>query len=88
MDKPISHTVSFEEGTIYTVNLNTPIIRYPENHILTPDDVNKVWTTPGLKVITVHNAGITQLGKDTLMLFRSHLRCGISVLGIARSRLD
>ncbi len=48
--------------------------------------MNKVWTDPDRQIITVHNAGITRLGEDTLMVFRSHLRCGISVLGIARSR--
>jgi predicted GH43/DUF377 family glycosyl hydrolase len=40
---------------------------------------------PGLQVTTVHNAGVTKVGGDTVMLFRSHLRCGKSVLGLARS---
>ena len=86
MDKPVSRTVLFEDRVSSTVNLNTPFIRYPENPILSSHDVNKVWTDPGLQVMTVHNAGVTQLGEETLLLFRSHLRCGISVLGVARSR--
>ncbi|MCF6335698.1 MAG: hypothetical protein L3J12_08155, partial [Spirochaetales bacterium] len=56
------------------------------NPILSYHDVNKVWADPGLQVVTVHNAGITQVEEDTIMLFRSHLRCGISVLGVARSK--
>ena len=86
MNKIVNRSISFKEEYNSTVSLNTPVIRYPENPILTSHDVNKVWTDPGLQVITVHNAGITQLGEDTIMLFRSHLRSGISVLGIARSR--
>ena len=86
MDKLVSRIVSFEDGLSSSVNLNSPFIRYPENPILSSHDVNKVWTTPGLQVMTVHNAGVTQFGEETLLLFRSHLRCGISVLGVARSR--
>jgi len=37
-------------------------------------------------VITVHNAGITLFKDEVLMLFRSHLRNGMSILGIARSK--
>src|SRR6185436_18911124 len=55
------------------------------NPILTARQVNAVWTEPQLKVVTVHNAGVAALGSQTVMLFRSHLRCGISVIGIARS---
>jgi len=86
MDKLISRTVSYDNKLHLTVNLNNPVIRYQENPIITCHDVNKVWKDPGLQVITVHNAGITQMGEDTLMLFRSHLRSGISVLGLARSK--
>ena len=86
MDKQVSRTVSFKDGLNFTVSLNTPLIRYPKNPILSSHDVNKVWADPGLQVTTVHNAGVTGLGEDTVMLFRSHLRCGISVLGVARSR--
>ncbi len=86
MGEPIYRTVSFKDGFSATVTPNTPFIRYPKNPILSSSDVNKVWTNPSLQVITVHNAGVTRLGEDILLLFRSHLRCGISVLGTARSR--
>ena len=68
------------------INLLSPVVRYLENPILTAHDVNKVWTKPELQVVTVHNAGITRLEEETIMLFRSHLRSGISILGIARSK--
>ena len=67
-------------------NLSDPVIRYKKNPLVTAKDVNKVWTDPKLQTITVHNAGITEYDGDVLMLFRSHLRNGISVLGIARSK--
>lgn len=68
-----------------TPNLLNPVIRYQNNPIVTSSDVNSVWDEPQLQTITVHNAGITEFEGDVLMLFRSHLRNGISVLGIARS---
>ena len=68
------------------LDLCNPIIRYKDNPIITPYDVNIVWTDPKLQTITVHNAGITEYDGDVLMLFRSHLRNGMSVLGIARSK--
>lgn len=68
------------------LDLCNPIIRYKENPIITAKMVNKIWTDPKLQVITVHNAGITEYNGDVLMLFRSHLRNGISILGIARSK--
>ncbi len=71
--------------TLGRIDLDTPVLRYAGNPILTCHDVNRVWTAPGLKVKTVHNAGVTRYRGEVLMLFRSHLRCGISVLGIARS---
>lgn len=67
------------------VDLNNPVARYPMNPILTSEEVNAVWSDPGLQVITVHNAGIALYRDETVMLFRSHLRCGRSVLGLARS---
>jgi predicted GH43/DUF377 family glycosyl hydrolase len=67
------------------VDLNNPVARFHLNPILTARDVNRVWTEPGLQVTTVHNAGIALFQSETVMLFRSHLRCGMSVLGIARS---
>ena len=68
------------------INLNNPLKRYKGNPILSATEVNKIWTDPKLQVITVHNAGITEYNSETIMLFRSHLRNGISVLGIARSK--
>ncbi|MGV3684176.1 MAG: hypothetical protein ACO1NS_01035 [Daejeonella sp.] len=62
-----------------------PVIRYNKNPILTSAEVNRVWDEPQLQTITVHNAGITAFDGEILMLFRSHLRNGISVLGLARS---
>jgi len=69
-----------------TINLCNPLQRYEGNPIVTATDVNKVWTDPKLQVITVHNAGITMYNDEVIMLFRSHLRNGISILGIARSK--
>lgn len=68
------------------LDLCNPIIRYKNNPILTSSDVNKIWTDPVIQTITVHNAGIAEYNGVTIMLFRSHLRNGISVLGIARSK--
>jgi predicted GH43/DUF377 family glycosyl hydrolase len=67
------------------VDLASPVARFSGNPILTAREVNRVWQHPGLQVTTVHNAGIGVLSGDTVMLFRSHLRCGVSVLGVARS---
>ncbi len=68
------------------VNMNQPVFRWPDNPILSPTDVNKVWTSPGMQVITAHNAGTTKFNDELIMLFRSHLRNGISIIGLARSR--
>jgi len=69
----------------FTVDLNDPVFRWPENPILSPRDINKVWTSPGMQVITTHNAGVTIYNNEFIMLFRSHLRNGISIIGLARS---
>ncbi len=66
-------------------SLLNPAIRYDNNPIVTSAEVNKAWVEPQLQTITVHNAGVTEYDGEVLMLFRSHLRNGISVLGIARS---
>ena len=59
-----------------------PIIkRYASNPILTRDDVP-------YPVETVHNAGITRHDGRIIMLFRSHLRNGRSIIGIATSAVD
>src|SRR5258706_2978823 len=77
--------VEFGDGRMGAVSLNEPVLRYQDNPILTAPHVNDVWTEPHLRVVTVHNAGVALVGSETVMLFRSHLRCGISVLGTARS---
>ncbi|MFZ1808862.1 MAG: hypothetical protein WAU36_16645 [Cyclobacteriaceae bacterium] len=68
------------------LDLSNPVQRYDKNPILTARDVNKVWTDPRYQTITVHNAGITEYNGEVIMLFRSHLRNGMSILGIARSK--
>ena len=78
--------VDFADRYGGTVSLAEPVLRYPDNPILTAHHVNAVWTDPGRQVTTVHNAGVAVLAGETVMLFRSHLRCGVSVIGLARSR--
>jgi predicted GH43/DUF377 family glycosyl hydrolase len=77
--------VDFGDGTVGLVSLNEPLLRYPGNPILTPRQVNDVWLEPHLRVVTVHNAGAVALANEHVMLFRSHLRNGVSVIGLARS---
>jgi predicted GH43/DUF377 family glycosyl hydrolase len=74
------------DGEAFHVTLNEPVRRYKNNPVLTHRQVNEVWTNPGHQVITVHNAGITIFEDEVLMLFRSHLRNGISVVGAAKSK--
>src|SRR5271157_4504915 len=57
---------------------NWPVRRYRGNPILTKEHVP-------YPVETVHNAGATKTQTDYLLIFRSHLRNGRSVLGSARS---
>ncbi len=52
--------------------------RYQGNPILTKDDVP-------YSVETVHNAAVTKYKDKYIMLFRSHLRNGRSIIGIAES---
>lgn len=54
------------------------ITRYERNPILTKDDIP-------YKVETVHNAAIAKHDGQYIMIFRSHLDTGRSILGIARS---
>lgn len=57
-----------------------PIVRrYEKNPILTKDDVP-------YPVETVHNAGVVKHNGKYVMLFRSHLRNGRSIIGLAESR--
>lgn len=59
--------------------MKTPVVkRYINNPILTKNDVP-------YKVSTVHNAGITKYNGKYIMLFRSHLQNGRSIIGIAES---
>jgi predicted GH43/DUF377 family glycosyl hydrolase len=67
------------------ISLNEPLLRCPANPILTARQVNRVWTDPDRQVVTVHNAGVAYHADETVMLFRSHLRSGVSVIGLARS---
>jgi predicted GH43/DUF377 family glycosyl hydrolase len=57
---------------------DTPVARYPGNPILTPDAVP-------YPVSTVHNAGVVRAAGRYVMVFRSHLRNGRSILGLAES---
>ncbi len=52
--------------------------RYEKNPILTKDDVP-------YKVETVHNAGVVKYDGRYVMLFRSHLDTGRSIIGLAQS---
>jgi len=54
------------------------ITRYEGNPILTKDDIP-------YKVETVHNAGVTKFDSRYVMLFRSHLDTGRSIIGAAVS---
>jgi len=75
-----------------TVSVNKPFLRYPNNPILTCHDVNKVWgNNSRLNTYTVHNAGMAKVtdGKgetQTIMLFRSHISDGRSIIGKAVSK--
>jgi predicted GH43/DUF377 family glycosyl hydrolase len=55
------------------------IERYKSNPILTTDDIP-------YPVATVHNAAVTKYEKKYIMIFRSHLRSGRSILGYAESK--
>lgn len=54
------------------------VTRFEGNPILTRDDVP-------YSVATVHNAGITKYNNEYIMIFRSHLYNGRSILGLAES---
>ncbi|MHC4395995.1 MAG: glycoside hydrolase family 130 protein [Planctomycetota bacterium] len=55
------------------------VTRYKNNPILTKDDIP-------YSVQTVHNAGVTKFDGGYVMLFRSHLDTGRSIIGLAKSR--
>src|SRR5579871_6602808 len=52
--------------------------RYHRNPILTKAQIPYA-------VETVHNAAVVKHGHEYIMLFRSHLRTGRSIIGLARS---
>src|SRR5437899_3680746 len=54
------------------------IRRYAHNPILTKTDIPYA-------VETVHNAAVVKHENEYVMLFRSHLRSGRSIIGLARS---
>lgn len=81
----VNRKVDFGNGFKAEVNLNNPVARYADNPIITAADVNKNWLNPAQQVKTVHNAGVNILNGETIMLYRSHLRCGMSILGMAKS---
>jgi predicted GH43/DUF377 family glycosyl hydrolase len=81
----VERKVDFAEGNGGPVSLAEPLLRYPDNPILTSHQVNEQWRDPQRQVVTVHNAGVALVGGETVVLFRSHLRCGVSVIGVARS---
>src|SRR6202140_3793993 len=54
------------------------VTRYSHNPILTKAEIP-------YPVETVHNAAVVKHGEEYIMLFRSHLRTGRSIIGLARS---
>lgn len=58
---------------------NRIIKRYKKNPILTKDDIP-------YPVHTVHNAGMAKYQDKYIMLFRSHLNTGRSIIGLAESK--
>jgi len=54
------------------------VMRYQGNPILTKNDIP-------YSVETVHNAGVTKFDDRYIMLFRSHLATGRSIIGLAQS---
>ncbi|GIE88639.1 glycoside hydrolase family 130 protein [Actinoplanes regularis] len=81
----VERKVELGHGRGGVVSLNEPMLRCPDNPVLTARHVNEVWTDPHRQVVTVHNAGAAVVGDETVMIFRSHLRSGVSVIGVARS---
>ena len=58
---------------------NQIVTRYKKNPILTKNDVP-------YPVHTVHNAGVVKYNGKYIMLFRSHLQNGRSIIGMAQSK--
>lgn len=60
--------------------MQKPIVtRYEQNPILTKNNIP-------YEVATVHNAGMAKYNGEYIMLFRSHLHNGRSIIGLARSQ--
>lgn len=60
--------------------MREPVVkRYKNNPILTKNDVP-------YPVATVHNAGMAKYNGEYIMLFRSHLHNGRSIIGLAKSK--
>ena len=59
--------------------MESVVKRYIKNPVLTPDDVP-------YPVATVHNAGVVRHNGIYIMLFRSHLHNGRSIIGMAKSK--
>jgi predicted GH43/DUF377 family glycosyl hydrolase len=81
----VERTVQVGPEDTGVVSLDQPVVRFAANPVLTASQVNEVWRQPHLQVVTVHNAGAALVAGEHVLLFRSHLRSGISVLGLARS---
>jgi predicted GH43/DUF377 family glycosyl hydrolase len=60
------------------MNKNEIVKRHLNNPILTKDDIP-------YPVVTVHNAGVIKTDNKYIMLFRSHLHNGRSIIGLAES---
>lgn len=77
---PGSRDGALESGRPGRGSGRPPLVeRYPGNPILTKADVP-------YPVETVHNAGVVKDRERYVMLFRSHLRNGRSIIGLAESR--
>src|SRR5450756_144843 len=85
VEATVERTIDVGEGARGVVSVADPVLRYTGNPILTCVDVNRAWQDPRLRVVTVHNAGAAVVDGESALLFRSHLRCGMSILGVARS---
>ena len=64
--------------TLLNDNKRNIVKRYKNNPILTKDNVP-------YPVVTVHNAGVVKNEEKYIMLFRSHLYNGRSIIGLAQS---
>ena len=69
---------NFRTGSEETSMKPDIVRRYAHNPILTKADIP-------YPVETVHNAAVVKHGDKYIMLFRSHLRTGRSIIGLARS---